>query len=404
MPCVDPYKHKQLIRYGYVVSQWASVFCAFAGSLFSLYDVRNPDGRGKEDVKDYVWNCGAAFIAATISAYIANQFQGKKIGVSISDQADSAGDPPAPQQQSCLPKIKEITFILFASGSLFVDNYFTFACAKAWVTSLVDPNNQVPILPATKEEFLLILIVQTILIDFPFSATNAFYETCEAINKPTPWIAGPVRFFSRGCRHRCLLFWIKSIGVLSHVLGDLLGIILLVPPSWLIRLHEKHKQFWGAMGTIIVVLLLQFFISFLQTLYFEGKESEKNLKKVGAGGEGTPLIPARAQNNANCLSRLFSGRCNRFIRTSFYSQGIFHALGDVMSVVLFLRDIAHRGDWPQRSLLAALIPSAVIVCWCSFWGTHYSEITSAIAEFDEDFPSRRRHQETHEMQQTLVVN
>jgi hypothetical protein len=397
MAILTPSKQKAIL-YGYIASQWAGVFCAFAGSLFSLYDLHQPDGRGQEDWGDYSWNLGCAFIAASITAYIAQEFQGKKIGVPIDAQHEDDIFTEEDAPRTTTSNTREIAFFSFATLLLSVNNYFTLACAKAMVMTFDDPTQDAPILPLSTLG-LTLLFIKTILIDLPFNATNAFYETGEEIKKKATgakagsWISRPVSFFSTGWRYKPALYWIKTAGVFSHGLDDFLGLLLTVPPSALIRLYDMSAQFWVVISTSIVVLIPVLYVNYIQTKYFEGAESEGNMRRCQPYDEELARMPlvwlakadkASESKKTHALPCLNS-RFTKWIRCGLYTQGPFHAFGDVMPVVLFLRDIASRAEWSESTLLVVAIPLAIVVFFGSCFGTHYSEVTSAIARFDEDF-------------------
>lgn len=386
-----------IVRTSYVAGQFISIGSAFAGSMFAIYDYGHPDQRVPEKISEYLWIFSFALLAASLGGFTAYKFQGIKIG---SD--DNETEKPHPHfsaeiaPRNWKSNLAEGVYLIFTNSLALVYNYFLITAIQAMIDNLKDPSHNYPTVPLNIWSGS-ILFFKTFLVDIPFDMTNADYEACKEIKQDiTDSDAAPlasifVKPFSGSPIYRPTILWLKSFGAASHVATDFLGLLLSVPPPLIIEFHKKAPDiFWISIEIVALISIPLLFVNYIQTLYFEGKISENTLKRSGA--EATPYeetsLLTRPRRGPNFLRTLLNWMpiLKQPIYYGIYTQSFIRAGGDVMPVVLFLRDMFHRNDWSSSSVKIPMIATlAFFVIVSSFLGTLYSEVKEAAKHYKKDF-------------------
>lgn len=381
-----------VIRSTYVISQFATVFCQFFGSIVSLWDYYDKDRAYK--IEKYVLEYATAGVistaAALIFAYTTNEFQGVKIneGAHLHDESSTIihAYPYKDAPRNWKSNLAEAAYLLFASILTLTNNYFTIAGIKAYGAAFFDPKHVEAIAQLGIIGFAIVAL-KTGLGDLPFNLSNASYEAAEEIKeKITASKAGPlISLLMKPCANKLGLFWICTIGTFVHTLWDFTGLFLCVPPQVFIKLYKIPLLFWTIIASATLGIIPVFAVNVIQTRYFEGKESEINLKAIMPKNQDPLLNPKK--ESKSMLHHILT--CAPWLKTpikwGFYTQAPMHAFSDTMPVILLLRHLlSDMSTGPKFGIIA---PLALLVFIFSTVGSQYSEVKTSIRHYERDFCS-----------------
>lgn len=394
---MHPYK-KKVIQGLYFTSQILAIGSSFAGSMFGFYDYMHPDTRAPDNPTHYLWILGPGLLAAAVGSFTAQKFQGQKIGV------EEDHDAPPQYSEHLAPhnfrsKTAERAYLLFAASLSISNNYILFAGLNAFVT-----NSPYPILPPGWTGISLFLI-KSFIVDLLLDGSSAIFEACEEIKEMFTGSKAGTQisklFRPIAVRPKLLsafIFWVQTAGVLSHTGTDVIGLILSVPSllsimpgiSSTFDTLRELVQTPALFYPLILTGLVLFFANTSQALYFEAKESEHNLKRIRDDHSLLTPYPMLQEkdNDKNVIHKflLWAPRSKNWIKRGFYTQGPLHAFGDLLPVILLLRDFFGRYGKSNNALSVGLtISLSLLVFVGSGLGTHYSEVTTAVHHFETEF-------------------
>jgi len=163
-----------------------------------------------------------------------------------------------------------------------------------------------------------------------------------------------------------------------------------MPPHILLAFYNsspKRFRIVMAIGGLFSIPVIA--VNVIKLLYFEGKISENNLRRL------------KNKTNALAAYPLISGTIDSgsFLRWllewkpvlkwpiyyGFYSQSIIRGGADLLPVILFTRDFFHRHNWSTNAQTAVLVPMAILVFLSSAVGTQKSEVDTAMRYYSRDF-------------------
>jgi len=402
MSDMSPLKRK-IIQFSYFCGQFASIGAAFSGSMLGIHDYIHPDNREYITPQDYIWIFGLGLGAAIIGSFTAHKFQGQKIGAKAEDHNALPDFDADLSPQNWKSKLAESSYLFFAFALSVANNYLLVAGLNAFFK-----NSSQAILPPGSIG-ITIFMCKTFFLDMPFDGTSAIYEASEEIKEMlTDSKAGTLlsQFFRPLAVRPSLLlifnFWIQTAGVCNHTGSDTIGFILSVPSLLSIipgvppvDTINDFTSSPGLMYPLLTIAAVLFVLNCIQTLYFEATESKNNLNNLDDSQSKYDCHPLiyRNKTKKNDPQRsvirkllLWAPRLKKPIRYGFYTQGPLHAFGDLMPVVLLLRDLYDRHNIATAPLsITSIIILSAIVFVGSCWGTHHSEVTTAIHHFDEEF-------------------
>ena len=384
---------KNLIRGAYIYSQFTSIFCQFTGSVLSLWDYNEGiDSTEGYHPKEYIIALGIALTAATISAYTSNRFQGAKI---VQDPRIREATPSVQntQPQNWKSNLTESSYLIFNALLIITNNYFTISGIKAFGDALINSGNSEKIqaiLPLYGVGWTLVAL-KTLLGDLPFTMSNGAFEAAENIkegitgSKEQPLVGAIMKPWAKPMGIR----WITTVGTSMHSLWDMVGLLLCIPPQAFISLYENPTAFWSIMLTTSIVSIPLIIINLLQTRFFEGEESERNLKGINKTTENSALL-ADNQTEQSVLYRLLSKWPNlyKIIHAGFYTQAPQHAFGDAMPAILLLRHVMQSAE--RGVQLGVITPLALSVFLFSTLGTHNSEVKESLWNLQNLFGEIKR--------------
>lgn len=376
-----------IIKASFVIGQSISIGFTFSGSTFSIFDYLHPGHLAPTLISDYVWIFGFAAFAAGLGGIAAYKFQGIKIGDKKKrpkKRHKLYADDLAPRNWKS--NLAEWAYLMFTCSRTLVYNYFLITAIQATIDSIQDPANSYPMAPLNKWTGA-ILLIKTILIDWTFKMTNADYNACENIkeevtdSKAVPLISLFIKPFSKKTFYKPTMAYLRTVGVLSHIITDYTGMLLSIPVSIALALFRNSPRlFWTITGIALLISTPILFVNYMKALYFEAKQSEKNIKRLN------PSLP-RNMHTTNFLRKLleWQPKLKKPIHSIFYCQGPIQGGSDIMPVILFMRDFFHRHHWSSTSEAAITVPLALFVFMSSAIGILYSDIDTAIVNYRTDF-------------------
>lgn len=366
----------RVIRYGFVTSQLITVFCQFSSSILSLSTKNNDSSKEDTNWSLDLLSFSIALIFALIAAYTAYKFQGRKI-IENTGQEDQEEKNllPVVTKRTTKSNLAELGYISFTSFLILLNNYFTIMAFKTWIEILDGDKPEHTIVPLNGLETLLVVLL-TLMVDIPFNATNAMCAASEEIKKSITGSEANAliyKMINPMTNNKISTFWITRIGALSHTLNHTLGMLLCLPPKFILNAAKKPFSFFlFIVGSGILIFSLNT-INFFQTYLFEGKESERNLKKV-ADNDKTSL------NTENKKIQLPRWRYILF-RNALYTQGPLHGFCDMMPVIFFLQRLLVHSSVK----IGVTISTATFQFLASSLGNHFSEVKSAMNEIEKKF-------------------
>lgn len=252
---------------------------------------------------------------------------------------------------------------------------------QAYFDAFSNPDDVEAILPLGAIG-LTLMVLKTILGDLPFNLSNASYEAAEQIKEDiTDSKKGPlVSLLMKPFANKYGLAWITGFSTAIHTLWDFTGLLLCVPPQVFIKLYKEPAAFWTVMvlGTLLSIPL--FAVNLIQTQYFEGKESEENLKGIMSEEQGQ-LLGEKKSFLFKLLDRF--PRLKTPLRYGFYSQAPLHAFADAMPAILLLRYL--MVDQASGLQAGVIVPIAFLVFLFSTAGTQCSEVKTSIRNYNKEF-------------------
>ena len=367
------------VRITYVASQSITVFCQFFGSLVSLLAPLSQTE--VSNIIKYAISAPLSVVAAGIFSYTANKFQGIKIilGQSTGPNADSSpqySSAVAPRTlKSCLI---EAIYLILATVLTLANNYFTIAGIKAYFKAFINSSQDDSITPLSIIGITCVL-VKTLFFDLPFNFSNASYEAAEQINqdirgtKQDPCISIIMKPFA----NKYGIAYIRLLGTFVHTMWDFSGSLLIIKPNYIIALYKSPALFWRiffwtAFTISIPYNIALFTINLIQTLFFEGEESRKNLTAM------TQNIQENWKSHWYCNLLIDHTWLKNLVALSFFTQAPVHGLTDAMPVFLLLGQLL-----PNISIIEfGVIPIITLVVFLSSTiGTAYSEVRTSIRHF-----------------------
>lgn len=384
---------RNLILGLYLPSQFLAIGSAFSGSMLSIYDYKHPNLKVPVPLQDYVWIFGLGLIAASIGSIIAYTFQGKKIGAPEEKQSSIPEYPYDLAPQNRKSKLAESSFLCFAFSLVIANNYLQIAGLNAFFNNSSDS-----ILPP-EGIGLTIFALKTLLIDLPFNGTNAIYEANEEIKKIftdskagpllsrllRPIAASPTLFFA-------FIKWLQIAGVGVHTISDITGFALSIPSllSFIPSMPQVDtvKSFVatpGLMYPIILISVTLYVFNYIQTLYFEGKESEINVSRLRPYNRFRSSSSTKGNRVIRKGLTMFPAS-KRIISVGFLTQAPLHGFGDLLPTVLLMRDLFERHDSAKTPFnIFLMISLSILVFTGSCLGTYHSEVKTAVDHFNNDF-------------------
>jgi len=382
---------RDLIRGVYIYSQFASIFCQFTGSVLSLWDYdKGTDSTEGYHPKEYALAIGIALTAAAISAYTSNKFQGAKI---VQDPQARKATPAVgnAQPRNWKSNLSESGYLVFNALLMLTNNYFTISGIKAYANALINSGSPAQaILPLYSVGWTLV-VLKTLLGDLPFMMSNGSYEAAEEIkkeltgSKEQPLISVIMKPWSRPIGIK----WITTVGTAMHSLWDLVGLLLCIPPQAFIALYEENPTaFWSIMSASFILSIPLVAVNLLQTRFFEGEESKRNLENIKSTPQSSRLLGDN-QAEQSVLHRLLSKWPDLYkaIRVGFYTQAPQHAFGDAMPAILLLRHVMQSAEMGVQ--FAVITPLALSVFLFSTLGTHKSEVKESLWNLQQLFEQIR---------------
>ncbi|MCB1827649.1 MAG: hypothetical protein KDH94_04405, partial [Coxiellaceae bacterium] len=361
------------------------------------YDYFHPNKRIPEGPGIYTMSFGLGLSAAIIGLVTTHNFQGQKIGEPEEEPHKKPtyvkGDAPHNSKSSML----EAGYLFFALTLSISNNYIMTAGLVPFVH-----NSNLPIAPPGWGGMLFFLF-KALVCDIPFDGASANFEACEEIKYKFTYAKEETHisklFKPIAVRPKLLsayLNWTQSAGVISHTGTDILGLVLSAPPliSMIFKLSSNFDTwndfsstpqiFWP---TFIISIIL-FAINCPQSLFFECEEIENNLKKIREAN--SPLTPysylheKEIPTNPMHKFLLFSPKIKKPLKILFNTQGFLHAFGDLMPVLLLLRDMVDRHGENSSPSSIALISTVSAIAFIGSWlGTHFSEVITAQERLDK---------------------
>lgn len=390
------------IQYVYVAGQMLSVGATFASPWIAINDLKNSNQRGLESVFFYSSILLSTILTGVVGGFTAAKFQGAKIGVGHDHSGERLAYELAPRNWKS--NVAETAYLAFSISLMVFYNYFLMTAMEVLYKTFKDPDNTSPIETLNGVWFVAFLI-KCFVIDIFFDMTNIDYEPAEEIKKKfTGSKTGPlasllIKPLSKPLLLKPVITWINTAGVISHTLTDYCGTLLSLPPMVYVHLYQSPELFWPLFSVIALISLPLLFVNYVQTLYFEAKESEMNLKNINPEKDFTEIYPllAEKEDKRTFLHLLLDKApwLTKPIRYGFYSHPVMHAGSDTLPVVLLLRDMFSRLGISAGIQAAIIIPAALFVFGSSAIGTLHSEVTEAMEHYKEEFEDGDEHSHSH---------
>ena len=274
---------------------------------------------------------------------------------------------------------RESAYLISAAILTITNNYFTIAGIKAFVAAFSNPDILEAILPLGRRGWALV-VLKTILFDLPFNFSNASYEVSEEIknditqSKKVPLISVLMKPFAK----KWAILWITEVGTLVHMIWDIVGLLLCIPPQAFLSLYRNPWIFWPVAGVVIPSLLYLMIVNGIQTRYFEGIESEINLKKSRLDSDEELDLEDESKS---WLYKLLK-RCPWLetpILWGFRTQGPVHGFGDTMPIIVLLRHVL-RGYTKSRQVGIIFLPASFVFIGSTI-GTYKSEVKTSLNRY-----------------------
>lgn len=278
------------IRISYTTSMFAVVALQTGLSVFDNIRPSVP----------FVWRIVPAVASATFLAIIESlstyYFQGPIIEkYTQKHSCEPLPNPTSFPEFSPAQKAKfyltKYGYGLSATISNFVDDYFQASALYSWIMTLITANGlaELAVLPLP---WLWGVIGFHVLFVFVFRLMTDTWETVSQLEESYPTFEDK---FSKNILHNRLFenlsgargfrWYMRLFGSLAHMIQHIVPFIVLVPVSWLLNLYQTNLA--GFLSFAVPYLALAILpiglITFIQTFYFEGAFSSRNLQAFSQG-------------------------------------------------------------------------------------------------------------------------